>query len=331
VPPADKENIPAGPLKQLSAWRDGYTARFLSLAYAFDGRHLLAGDADGNMIVRQPETGKVDKIVRAREDAGVHGGGGAHGVAWAPDGKTWAAALWSGRTAVVSFPANTVLQMRPGGRAIGADSIAFTANSLSPVAAGEKGLIIWGVGFGKRDRIIPTETALTGVTIAPGTGLAAAGDVKGSLYLFEIDADKPKAVFNAHDGEVRAVAFSLDGKRLASAGIDGKVKVHDPAGKEMASMEGHKHAVLALAFAPDGKLLASGSADGVIRLWNAETGKEVASIPGRSEAPVWALAFTAHGKSLAGSCGREVFRWDTSALIGPVLKVERTNTSGSLR
>jgi WD40 repeat protein len=313
--PAERKDVPEGPLRQLSAWSDGQPARVLSLAYSFDGQYLLTGDADRNMIIRNPDSGRVDRILRAEGD-------GVHGVAWALGGRSWAAASWGGRTAVVSFPAYTVLQQRPGGQPVGADSIAFSADSSSPAGAGEKGLIIWGVGFGKLDRVIPTALPLTSVSVATGTGLIAAGDVRGSIHLFAIVGNKAKAVFKAHDGEVRAVAFSLDGKRLASAGIDGRVKVHDPAGKQTAVMQGHAHAILALAFAPDGKLIASGSADGMIRLWNAETGKETATVPGRPEVPVWALAFAPDGKTLAGSCGREVLRWDTSGLIGPLLKVE---------
>ena len=144
------------------------------------------------------------------------------------------------------------------------------------------------------------------MAIALGTGVAAAGDVDGQVRLFDLAAKKEKTVLKGHAAEVRAVAFGLDGKWLARADLDGKIKVWDAEGKEKYTFEGHKSAVLSLAFASDGKLLASGGIDGEVRLWNAETGKEVLTQLGRHDAPVYALAFAPDGKTLVGGCGREV-------------------------
>lgn len=75
----------------------------------------------------------------------------------------------------------------------------------------------------------------------------------------------------AHAGTVEAVAFSPDGKRLASGGVDETVKVWSlPDGKLQATPTGHEGAVWAVAISPDGKLLASGDGDGGIFLWELE-------------------------------------------------------------
>ena len=79
-----------------------------------------------------------------------------------------------------------------------------------------------------------------------------------------------------HDAAVNAIAFSPDGKLLASAGDDFVVRIWDLAnGREVRALTGHGKEVFAVAFSPDGKVLASGAGEPNIRLWNVADGKEL--------------------------------------------------------
>jgi WD40 repeat protein/GTPase SAR1 family protein len=214
-------------------------------------------------------------------------------------------------------------------------------------------LEIWDARHSGLEHVVPLDTYLTAVAVAPGGRTAIGGTKAGRTFHFDLESGT-RRLLGLHAGEVCAIAFSADGRlavsvansaelivwdveagiahatlmldgqittvgfdssgaRLLVAQQDGTLMVAERESGGRERLTGHSEAVTAVAFSPDDRRALSGSADLTVRLWDIASGKCPWVLEGHSR-PISSVAFhPTADKAVSADTGGKVRLWDLNA------------------
>jgi WD40 repeat protein len=173
--------------------------------------------------------------------------------------------------------------------------------------------------------VLPEESVVHTLLVSPcGRTLAVSWTKRGvwqdsHIGLWDAARGEPAGRLDSLGDGVYWLTFSPDGRRLASSGVSGVIRVFDcPSLVEVETPPGHRGRLDTLALSPDGRVAATAGSDGTIRVWEVESGRPGAVVA-TGESALGSITFTADGGRLRGVVpSGHVVEWDaaTGAVTG---------------
>lgn len=155
------------------------------------------------------------------------------------------------------------------------------------------------------------DAPVVSLSLSANGNILAAGLAGGRVHLWNMVTNNIGSTLSHAEGTIQAMAFSADGKWLATASYDTARIWNVRTGLQHGKTIKHSYQIYVLAFSPDNKTLATASADDTARLWDVDT-SQPRGIPLKHNDAVVAVSFTPDGKLLAtGSWDGTARLWDT--------------------
>ena len=185
------------------------------------------------------------------------------------------------------------------------DPVLFLPDGETLAIRGHRtGIGLWDVESKQVRETLLKDTRITFFTVLPAGNILAAHSQDNTVKVWDAEKpDAPIAEFTETD-PVRLIwniAFAPTGDLLAVGSREGTIYLYDFIRKaRLKPLIGHTEHIWSVCFSPDGKRLVSGSDDRIARLWDVESGEEIATLPIGEPHTLMNIAFSPCGNLIAG-------------------------------
>jgi WD40 repeat protein/predicted dehydrogenase len=320
--PGDESPDERPGLRPLHVW-DEQPEWITSLVFLKDGRHFCAGTYEQLLVFDARDSGPPKSVSLQP--------GYVKALALSPDGTTLACGHYQ---AVTLLDAATLAVQRTLGEHAGyVTGLAFSADgrhlATATEAAESESARVFDLASGKvvhalaghRFPVRAIALSANGKVIATAAGDPDRVTQPGEVKVWSAADGKPLNSFSNPKRAATGVAFSPDGKYLASTGFDERVIIYDLSkGKAVSFFAGHSRPTNAVLFARGGALVISASGgrargNNEVKIWERETGTELATISAHS-ARIDAIALSPDESLLAtGGYDKRVIAWDVKTIL----------------
>ena len=287
----------------------GHNGEYITcIAFSPDGKILASSNREGTIRLWDAITGEAKYTLMG--DAG-------HNLSFTPDGDTLVVvgnkiSLWNSDTG----EHKKTFAMHPDCAAIGA---AFSPDGKTVAAGSVDGTVyLYDINTGELKRILSEhKDHVIHLAFSPdGKILATTSYEDETICLWDVHTGAHRRIRTEHPRNVgrAGLAFSPDGKTIASGGGDGTIRFWDAhTGDAKKIFTGHSQEVRSIAFNPNGDSIASGDASGIIRLWDADTRQPIRTLNAPKNgkiASVYSMVFSPDGKTLFSGTDDDIHLWD---------------------
>jgi WD40 repeat protein/serine/threonine protein kinase len=320
----------------------GEFINMMDVAFSPDGRTIASANGSGGLLETwDASTGERLLRIPVHDIAGTDRAGSLCGMAFSPDGRTIAVAagehFHSGEVTLWDRATGRHLKTLAGPCGFSATTAFSKDGRLLALASGEtqgeNGVTVWDLDTWTHSFYRMNAEGVLGVTFSPDSRSFAVA--LGTLDSFQFVRDPGIAElrdartgsliqsFRGHKEPLTSVAFSPDGKSLATGSGDRTIKVWDVAtGAKRMTLTGHELRPTRVAFSPDGRHLASASEDTTVKIWDLTDGRFTATFLGHTR-EIFGLSYNADGTRLASIAQDQTLKvWDVQA-AGESLTVAR--------
>jgi WD40 repeat protein len=270
----------------------GHGESVLSAEFSADGRRVVTASADKTVRVWGAETGTTIAVLRGHEDV-------VRSAAFSPDGRRVVTAshdktarIWDAETG------RPIAVLR--GHGDGLQSAAFSPDGQRVLTASwDKTARIWDAATGTTIAVLQGHTAaVMSAAFSPDGRRVLTASSDGSARIWDAATGGTitilrGAVQSGDVGLVKSAAFSPDGRRVVTASADKTARIWDAeTGRPIVALEARERPLLrspyisdglvSVAFSADGRRVVTASQDATARIWDAETGSEVAVLEGHA-------------------------------------------------